>query len=110
MINLNGVKMTVIETAQNGVVNQDTLFSFSQENDLAFANYSGGKIRKGFLVGNVTQSTLEFTYCQVQHDDTLDHGKSVAELVIHQGKIRLVEHFEWGSRPGEKGTNTFEEC
>lgn len=109
-INLNGLKMTVVETAPNGVVNRDTLFFFNQHDDHLFANYAGGKILKGFLVGKVKGSTLKFAYCQVQSDGTLDHGESIAELVIHEGKIRLVEHFEWGSRPGERGTNIFEAC
>lgn len=110
MINLNGVKMVVIETAANGVVNQDTVFSFTQEDTLISADYVGGKIVKGFLVGKHRGTAVEFTYCQAQADGSLDHGRSRAELQKHGGKIRLIEHFEWGSRPGEKGTNVFEEC
>ena len=109
MINLNNVKMNVIETSENGVVNQDTIFSFNQEQDLVYANYSGGQIAKGFLAGYLKGNKLEFTYCQVQVDGILDNGKSNAELTTHKGKIRLIEHFEWASRPGQIGTNIFEE-
>ena len=72
MINLNNVKMNVIETSENGVVNQDTIFSFNQEQDLVYANYSGGQIAKGFLAGYLKGNKLEFTYCQVQVDGILD--------------------------------------
>ena len=72
MINLNNVKMNVIETSENGVVNQDTIFSFNQEQDLVYANYSGGQIAKGFLVGYLKGNKLEFTYGQVQVDGILD--------------------------------------
>jgi hypothetical protein len=109
MINLNNIKMNVIETSENGVVNRQTIFSFNQEQDLVYANYSGGKIAKGYLVGNLKGDKLEFTYCQVQVNGILDNGKSTAELTIHNGKMRLIEHFEWASRPGQLGVNIFEE-
>ncbi len=110
MINLNGIKMNVIQTADNGVVNENTIFEFSQEGDAVNAEYSGGKIKKGFLVGIIKDNTLNFNYCQLQVDDVLDNGESTCELSINQsGKIRLIEHFEWKSRPGEFGTNIFEQ-
>jgi hypothetical protein len=109
MINLNNIKMNVIVTSENGVVNQHTIFSFYQEQNLVYANYSGGQIAKGYLVGNLSDDKLEFTYCQVQVDGILDNGRSNAELTTHNGKVRLVERFEWASRPGLMGINIFEE-
>lgn len=109
MINLNNVKMNVIETSDNGVVNHDTLFCFQQQGTLVFAEYSGGKIAKGYLVGNLIDDALTITYCQIQTDGTLDNGKSHAELEMKNGKLRLIEHFEWALRPGENGVNFFEE-
>lgn len=109
MINLHNVIMNVIETSENGVVNKDTLFTFQQRNTLVSAEYSGGKIAKGYLVGSLINNVLTFTYCQIQDDGTLDNGKSCAELEIRDGKLRLIEYFEWTSRPGERGVNIFEE-
>ena len=110
MINLNRIKMNVIQTADNGVVNENTIFEFSQEGRAVYAAYVGGKIKKGYLVGIIKDNTLKFNYCQLQVDDILDNGESICELSIHQnGKIRLIEHFEWKSRPGEFGTNIFEQ-
>jgi hypothetical protein len=107
---LDKVKMTVIETAPNGVVNSDTIFTFEQTGNIVQAGYTGGKIQKGFLVGQVNDNTLTFSYCQLQTDGTLDSGLSSCELSIEKsGKIRLVEHFEWKSRPGEFGVNIFQE-
>ncbi len=110
MINLNKIKMTVIETAENGVVNEDTVFDFIQKDNYVEAKYSGGKIENGFLVGLIKENILEFSYCQLQTDGILDSGISSSELSISsKGKIRLIEHFEWKSRPGESGVNIFEE-
>lgn len=110
MINLDQIKMTVIETAANGVVNHDTIFSFVQQGNYVEARYSGGKIITGFLVGLVKDNALEFSYCQLQTDGIMDNGISTATLALsNEGKIRLTEHFEWKSRPGETGVNIFEE-
>jgi hypothetical protein len=109
-INLDKIKMTVIQTAENGVVNKDTIFTFQQNGNTVSAEYAGGKIQKGFLVGQINDNVFTFGYCQLQTDGTLDNGLSTCELSIAEtGEIRLVEHFEWKSRPGETGVNIFQE-
>lgn len=109
--NLDGIKMNVVKTADNGVVNQDTIFLFSQKDHIVSAEYQGGKILKGFLIGKLsTQNQLEFSYCQMQLDGKLDNGLSSCQLSKNdEGKLILIEHFEWKSRPGEFGTNIFQE-
>ena len=102
--------MTVVQTAANGVVNKDTVFSFTHEGNVVQAEYAGGKIRKGFLVGEITDNILQFSYCQLQTDGVLDTGVSSCELSMDDaGKVILIEHFEWKSRPGETGVNVFRE-
>ncbi|MBK7871337.1 MAG: n-acetylglutamate synthase [Saprospiraceae bacterium] len=92
-MNLNNVKMNVIERAGNGVVNQSTIFTFSQTDHIVSAAYSGGQILKGFLVGTLHQDKLVFSYCQLQTDGKMDNGNSECDVFLHNGKIRLVEHF-----------------
>src|SRR5258705_7706191 len=100
-ISLHKIKMTVIQTAENGVVNKNTVFNFTQTENLVTAGYEGGQIKKGFLVGTINGKELKFSYCQIQTDDKLDNGTSSCELLISdEGKIRLIEHFEWKSRQG----------
>ena len=110
-INLDKVVMKVIKTADNGVVNEKTFFHFSQNGNTVSAEYMGGKIKLGFLVGRfLSENQLSFSYCQMQLDGKLDNGISVCEVTSDQeGKITLLEHFEWQSRPGEFGTNIFQE-
>ncbi|WP_223826528.1 hypothetical protein [Flagellimonas sp. S3867] len=111
MINLHQIRMNVIQTAENGVVNRETVFHFTQEDDIVQANYAGGKIAKGFLVGKLMGNILNFSYCQLQIDGRLDNGSSKGKLsVTNEGKIRLIENFEWQSRSEDsKGMNVFEE-
>jgi len=110
MLTLDKVKMTVIQTAENGVVNKDTLFYFTQEGNVVQAEYAGGKIKKGFLIGQIDVHVLRFRDCQLQTDGVLDNGVSSCELSMSDtGRIRLVEHFEWKSMSGETGVNVFQE-
>ena len=107
---LDNIRMNVIQTAPNGVVNQDTIFNFTQEGNLVHATYSGGKIIRGFLVGKLNGDMLHFSYCQIQADHRLDNGVSKCKLSKNPtGKIVLTEHFEWNSREGESGINIFEQ-
>ena len=109
-INFNGIKMNVAETDPDGVVNHETIFEFSQKGTTVTAEYRGGKIERGFLVGTMKDNTLNFSYCQMQTDGKLDNGISVCELSKDEnGKVQLTEHFEWKSRPGILGKNVFRE-
>ena len=108
-ISLDGVRMHVVTTATVGVVNAETLFTFTQEGSVVSARYSGGKVRLGYLVGEISPKGLHFRYAQLDVDGNLDGGHSTCEVSrAHDGKIRLIEHFEWASREGS-GANIFEE-
>lgn len=107
---LDKVKMNVVSTAPNGVVNESTIFNFSQSETFISADYSGGKISKGYLVGTLSKNKLVFSYCQLQDDGKMDNGQSECELIVGEdGKIRLIENFKFASRNGETGTNVFRE-
>lgn len=110
MIQLDNIKMNVINTAVNGVVNEETIFCFKQSGTLVTAEYSGGETIKGSLVGANDGSTLNFSYCQLQPNGKIDNGFSKCHLsTTEQGLIKMVEHFKWGSRNEEQGVNIFEE-
>lgn len=108
-MNLNNVKMNVIQTAANGVVNESTIFSFTQSDNVVSATYSGGLILQGYLVGTVHQNKLSFSYCQLQTNGQMDNGKSECDIFVENGKMKLVEHFTWTSRNDEAGVNIFRE-
>ena len=92
-----------------GVVNKDTYFNFSQTENIVTAEYSGGGIKNGYLIGKLEKDQLEFRYVQLQTDGKLDSGKSNCEVkILSDGRIQIVEHFKWETREGT-GTNIFEE-
>ncbi|MFH6601859.1 hypothetical protein ACEZ3G_00105 [Maribacter algicola] len=104
------IRMNVIRTASNGIVNSETIFDFSQEQELVFAKYSGGNIKKGYLVGNVKNNRLHFCYCQVRINGMMDHGASICEISFEDDKLILTEKFEMSSERGKEiGVNIFKE-
>jgi len=109
-IMLNNVKMNVIQTAPNGIVNELTIFTFSQKENFVCAVYSGGQIFKGYLVGTINNHRLSFSYCQLQTDGKMDNGQSECDITTGEdGKIILTEHFKWSSKNNETGINIFKE-
>lgn len=108
-ISLDGIRMNVVSTDSIGVVNSETIFTFTQEGSIVSAHYAGGKVCIGYLVGAISSEALSFRYAQIDTDGHLDGGQSTCEISrTPEGRVRLVEHFRWQSRAGS-GTNVFEE-
>ena len=109
LYNLDGVKMFVNTTALNGEVSRETILEFKQIGAIVSATYSGGNINHGCLVGIIEEDRLEFRYAQVGSDGRLDGGHSSCEISkLEDGRLKIVENFQWESREGS-GTNIFEE-
>ena len=106
--NLDGLVMNAVETDPNGVIGIDTFFHFRQEGQYVNAEYSGGRVNKGYLVGIVKGDGLRFRYCQLESDASLNGGESKCDLERKDGLIRIVEHFQWESREGG-GQNVLQE-
>lgn len=104
--------MNVTKTSKNGIVNNETIFHFEQNENTVKANYSGGQIRNGYLVGQLNDAVLKFTYCQQRITGELDHGESECMLSIEKdsGKVKLEENFKMDTGGSiEIGTNIFME-
>lgn len=107
MTNLHGKQMNVIKTASNGVVNQDTIFTFFQKASIVSSNYAGGGVIRGFLAGRLIQNQLHFKYAQEHLDGNVAGGESVCDIESSSGgKLRLVENFDWDQGTGQ---NIFQE-
>jgi hypothetical protein len=108
-ISLDKKRMHVTNTHPSGVVDSDTIFEFTQEDEVVHATYKGGGVKLGFLIGKLTGKDLEFRYTQIQTNGVLDGGHSMCKVrQTVDGIVRIEEHFEWESRQGE-GINIFEE-
>lgn len=73
-----------------------------------FADYHGGEILKGQLIGKIIDSEyLEFVYQHLNSDKEIMTGKckSYPEL-NEQGKLILNEYWRWTCQDNSTGTST----
>lgn len=100
-----------VQNTDNGEVSGDTLFYYHQEGEMVWAEYAGGGIKKGTLIGCVTPSgELTFTYQHVNADLALRMGRctSVPEI-LPDGRIRFYEKWQWLNGDESCGESIIEE-
>lgn len=108
LISFQDKRMRAIQTAPNGVVNQETVFAFRQFNRRVLASYAGGQVRRGMLVGGFAEGKLRFSYAQEDLQGIVQGGSSECEIrCLADGRLQLLEYFDW---QGGKGLNIIEEC
>lgn len=68
VLNLNNKIFTAVQNSESGKVSNQTKFYYFQQDKMIWAEYSGGEITKGFLIGKwINEEQIEFTY---QHLNT----------------------------------------
>jgi hypothetical protein len=110
-INFHNRKFTGITNSPNGQVSGDTVFHYTQYSETLIATYSGGSIQQGHMLGRVNEdNSLDFVYHHLDVDGNLRNGfcHSVAEL-LPDGRIRLIESWEWRYGGEGKGVSVVEE-
>lgn len=88
-----------------------TIAHYHQQQDLLWAEFAGGEIRRGSLAGTSTpDGVLRFGYCMVLADGEVITGvcRSFPE-VLADGRIRLTEHWERFGAAASSGISTLEE-
>ena len=96
-INYNNKIFTPQSNAENGEVDEETIFHYFQENDLFWAEYSGGDVLKGHMIGTVDEKgELEFHYQHLNKDRQVRIGKCHSiPYILENGKIALQEKWQW---------------
>lgn len=85
----------------DGDVDDRTTFRYHEDRGHVWAEYAGGAVVRGRLVGTRTGDTLDFRYVHLTVDDTTASGHCTAELeTLPDGRVRSVETWEWESREG----------
>lgn len=99
--------MYVSSTDDCGVVDAKTRLHFVQKGTRVFARYAGGRVKRGCIVGTISESELVFRYTQLEDSGQIHGGRSVCEVQCSQEDgLRVIEHFTWSTRRGG-GTNVF---
>lgn len=98
---LDGRTLVGVSNSGDGEVGAQTLFTYHEENLVIWAEYSGGCIALGRLVGTREGSILTFRYVHATRDGTTSSGRCAAQLEeMPDGRIRSHESWTWESRTG----------
>lgn len=108
-VSLEGRVFAGVSNAVTGQVSSATRFRYHENGDVIWADYDGGEVVRGYLVGTRDGDRLAFRYVHLATDGATASG--VCDSVIHvlaDGRVRFEESWAWESRP-ETGTSVVEE-
>jgi hypothetical protein len=111
MIDYNNKIFRPVSNTENGATSSETTFRYVQNGNILTAEYSGGKIKYGHLVGLVDEhGNIDMRYHQINDNGELMTGicRSTPEI-LEEGKIRLHEMWEWTSGDRSNGQSIIEE-
>ncbi|MBO4346039.1 MAG: NAD(P)H-dependent oxidoreductase [Lachnospiraceae bacterium] len=99
---------TAIENSESGEVSAQTIFAYHQKGNVIWAEYSGGSIIKGFLLGTIDdKNNLHFSYRHINTDNEIKSGSCDSVPKTENGRLRFYEKWKWTD--GEEGTSIIEE-
>ena len=111
MINYHNKIFKPISNSANGETSAETTFHYRQVGNILTAEYAGGRIQKGQLIGWVDeQGNIDMRYQQINDKNQLLTGicHSKPEQ-LPNGKIRLHECWQWTSGDCSHGESIIEE-
>ncbi|GHD97921.1 hypothetical protein [Streptomyces alanosinicus] len=98
---LDGLTFAPVADQAPGQVGTRTRFAYHEDDGRIWAEYAGGDVVRGHLVGTREGDLLDFRYVQLRTDGTTACGHCVSTVVeLPDGRIRLEETWEWESRAG----------
>lgn len=110
-MNYNNKSFKPVQTSENGETTNETIFNYRQTGVVLTAEYKGGKIVRGHLLGQVdAKGNIDMRYHQINTKGELMTGtcRSSPE-VLSNGKIRLHEEWRWTSGDCSSGKSVIEE-
>ncbi len=66
---LDDRRFTAAAQAEGGEIRPTTVFHYHEADGEIWAEYAGGEVRRGFLVGTRADDTLSFRYSHLNTDD-----------------------------------------
>ena len=95
-INYEGKRFVPRENTENGEVDGDTVFCYHQIGTDFHAEYAGGEVKKGFMIGKVCENgELDFYYQHLNQSDEIRAGKCHSIPLVKNGKLEMHEEWQW---------------
>ena len=106
--NFNNKRFALIQNSESGQVNTETVFNYSQDDNLVTADYFGETIKYGKIIAVLKDDKLNMLYQCLTTDNELKAGKAVAQISLTEnGKIKLSLDWEWLTNGNEKGKSEY---
>ncbi|MGC9542948.1 hypothetical protein [Streptomyces sp. UG1] len=106
---LDGLVLAPVADQAPGQVGTRTRFTYHEKDGEIWAEYAGGDVVRGYLVGARDGDRLDFRYVQLKRDGSTSSGHCVSTVVeLADGRVRLEESWAWESQPGS-GTSVVEQ-
>ncbi|MEV0095706.1 hypothetical protein [Streptomyces sp. NPDC050738] len=106
---LDGLVLSPVADQAPGQVGTRTRFTYHEQGGRIWAEYEGGDVELGRLVGTRAGDRIDFRYVQLKRDGQTASGHCVSVVVeLPDGRIRLEETWEWESQQGS-GTSVVEQ-
>lgn len=108
-LSLDGRTLAGVANADAGEVGPGTRFHFEQVGDRISANYAGGAVEAGHLLGTFDGRRWDVRYVQrnAAGETATGHSAGVVSR-LDDGRVRVEDEWEWESRPG-RGESVLEE-
>lgn len=96
-INYNGKSFVPRSNTENGEVSGETIFNYHQNGFDFYADYCGGDVKKGYMIGKVSlNGEIDFYYQHINTNEEIRAGKCHSIPVVNDdGKIELHEEWQW---------------
>jgi hypothetical protein len=92
-----------------GEVSAETVFRYQESGGVIWAEYGGGSVLRGYLVGTRAGERLTFRYTHLHAVTGTASGRCESSIeVLPDGRLRLHEAWSWESRTGS-GSSVLEE-
>ncbi|MER5727310.1 hypothetical protein ABT084_02940 [Streptomyces sp. NPDC002138] len=106
---LDGLVFVPVADQAAGQVGRQTRFEYREQDGHVWAEYAGGDVVRGHLVGTRADDTIDFRYVQLRLDGTTASGHCVSLVTeLPDGRLRLEEDWAWESQEGS-GTSGVEQ-
>ncbi|WP_030721785.1 hypothetical protein [Streptomyces sp. NRRL F-2580] len=106
---LDGLVFVPVADQAPGQVGRQTRFEYREQDGRVWAEYGGGDVLRGYLVGTRADDAVDFRYVQLRLDGTTASGHCTSLVTeLPDGRLRLEETWTWESQEGH-GTSTVEE-
>ncbi len=106
---LDGLVFVPVADQAPGQVGRQTRFVYHEQDGGIWAEYAGGDVARGYLVGTRSGDGLDFRYVQLRSDGTTASGHCTSRVTeLPDGRLRLEETWTWESQEGS-GTSVVEQ-